>query len=59
MAQNINTDRTALVPGKAWVSVISVTATGPLTVEVKMNQPWATFPDVFLGQSRLHGARRP
>ena len=51
VALNINTDRTALVPGKAWVSVISVTATGPLTVELRSNQPWATFPDVFLGQS--------
>jgi peptide/nickel transport system substrate-binding protein len=48
---NINTDRAALIPGKAWKPVTSVTKTGPLTVEVKLNQPWATFPNVFLGQS--------
>ena len=28
-----------------------MTATGPLTVVVQVDQPWATFPDVFLGQS--------
>ncbi len=51
VALNLNTDRTALVPGKAWHPVTSVTATGPLTVVVQVDQPWATFPDVFLGQS--------
>ncbi len=51
VALNLNTDRSALVPGKAWRPVTSVTATGPLTVKVQVDQPWATFPDVFLGQS--------
>ena len=51
VALNINTYRTALITSKAWSSVISVTATGPLTVQIKLNQPWATFEDVFLGQN--------
>ena len=37
----------------------SVTATGPLTVQVQLDQPWATFPDVFLGQSGYMEAPKP
>ena len=29
----------------------SVTATGPLTVQIDLDQAWATFPNVFLGQN--------
>jgi len=48
---NIDTYRTALITSKAWKPVTSVTATGPLTVQVKVDQPWATFPNIFLGQN--------
>ncbi len=51
VALNINTYRTALITSKAWTAVTAVTATGPLTVQVELNQPWATFEDVFLGQN--------
>jgi ABC-type transport system substrate-binding protein len=51
VALNINTYRAALITGKAWKLVTSVVVTGPLTVQIKVNQPWATFPDVFLGQN--------
>ena len=48
---NINTYRTALITSKAWKPVTSITATGPLTVQVNLDQPWATFTNVFLGQN--------
>jgi peptide/nickel transport system substrate-binding protein len=51
VALNLNTYRQALITGKAFKPVTSVKATGPLTVQVQVAQPWATFPQVFLGQA--------
>ncbi len=50
VALNINTYRDALITGKALKPITSVTVTGPLTVQVQVNQPWATLPNVFLSQ---------
>ncbi len=47
---NINTYRAALITGKGFAPITSVTATGPLTVTIKVDQSWATFPEAFLGQ---------
>jgi len=48
---NINTYRTALITGKGFSPIRSVAASGPLTVTITVDQPWATFPDVFLSQA--------
>jgi peptide/nickel transport system substrate-binding protein len=50
-ALNLNTDKAALIEGKAWIGVTSITATGPYTITIQSGQPWATFPDVLLGQT--------
>jgi peptide/nickel transport system substrate-binding protein len=48
---NINTFRTALITSKGLSPITSVTASGPLSVTITVDQPWATFPDVFLSQA--------
>jgi peptide/nickel transport system substrate-binding protein len=50
VALNLNTYRKALITGKALAPITSVKVTGPLTVQVTVDQPWATFPNVFLSQ---------
>jgi peptide/nickel transport system substrate-binding protein len=50
VALNINTYRTALITGKAYKPMTSVKVTSPLTIVITVDQPWATFPEVFLGQ---------
>ena len=50
VALNINTYRDTLITGKALKPITSVTVTGPLTVQLQVNQPWATLPNVFLSQ---------
>ena len=51
IALNLNTYRDALITGKALKPITSVSVTGPLTVQVQVDQPWATFPNVFLSQA--------
>lgn len=48
---NLEAHRVSPLTSTAVAPIASVTATGPLTVEVALSQPWAAFPGVLAGQA--------
>ena len=47
---NLNAAKGSLITSKAMTQVQSITATGPLTVQMTVSQPWAALPNLFLSQ---------
>ena len=50
VAANLNAFNNAPLTSFAFVPVEEAVATGALTVEVRMNQPWGAFPFILTGQ---------
>jgi len=50
VARNLQAHQTALLTSTAVSFIETVTATGPLTVQVDMIKPWSTFPDAMTAQ---------
>ncbi len=50
VVKNLEADKSSIITGKAMLAVDSIVATDPQTVTVKVSQPWATFPNLFVGQ---------
>ncbi|MGZ4692727.1 MAG: ABC transporter substrate-binding protein [Acidimicrobiales bacterium] len=50
VVKNLEADKSSIITGKAMLAVTSITATDPLTVQVKVSQPYATFPNLLSSQ---------